>query len=161
PEILIEIPPYRAPSWKALGTKLWMRITGFLKEALPVVLGAVLVVNVLTYFNAFAYVARATAPVIEWLWGMPREAITPLLVGIVRKDMALGMMAPLDLTTKQLVTGSVVLSMFFPCLATLVILFRELGWKDALASLGIMLVSVFIVGGAVNHIWKWIERISN
>ena len=153
PELLIEIPPYRAPSWRALGSKLWMRITGFLKEALPVVLGAVLVVNVLYQFNVFEYIARATAPVVSFLWGLPREAIVPLLVGILRKDVAIGMFAPLYLTTKQLVVGSVILSMFFPCLATLVILFRELGWKDGLKSIGIMLAAVILVGAAINFLW--------
>lgn len=153
PELLIEIPPYRAPSWKALGSKLWMRVTGFLKEALPVVLGAVFVVNILYQLNVFGYIASATAPVVSWLWGMPRESIVPLLVGVLRKDVAIGMFAPLDLTTKQLVTGSVVLSMFFPCLATLVILFRELRWKNALVSIGIMLAAVIVVGAAINFLW--------
>jgi ferrous iron transport protein B len=153
PELLIEIPPYRAPSWRALGSKLWMRITGFLKEALPVVLGAVLVVNVLYHLNVFEYIARATAPVVSFLWGLPKEAIVPLLIGILRKDVAIGMFAPLYLTTKQLVVGSVILSMFFPCLATLVILFRELGWKDGLKSIGIMLAAVIVVGTAINLLW--------
>ncbi|MCK4771600.1 MAG: ferrous iron transport protein B [Candidatus Latescibacteria bacterium] len=153
PELLIEIPPYRAPSWKALGSKLWMRITGFLREALPVVLGAVFVVNILYQFNVFAWLAGATAPVVSFLWGMPDNAIVPLLVGILRKDIAIGMFAPLNLTIQQLVVGSVVLSMFFPCLATLVILFRELKWKDALKSVGIMLAAVIIVGAAINFIW--------
>jgi ferrous iron transport protein B len=153
PELLIEIPPYRAPSWRALGSKLWMRVVGFLKEALPVVLGAVVVVNLLYQFNVFEYVARATAPVVSFLWGLPKEAIVPLLVGILRKDVAIGMFAPLNLTIKQLVIGSVVLSMFFPCIATFVILFRELGLKDALKSIGIMLAAVIVVGAAINLLW--------
>ncbi|TET22202.1 MAG: ferrous iron transport protein B [Candidatus Stahlbacteria bacterium] len=153
PELLIEIPPYRAPSWRALGSKLWMRITGFLKEALPVVLGAVVVVNLLYQFNVFRYIARAAAPVVSFLWGLPKEAIAPLLVGILRKDVAIGMFAPLNLTIKQLVIGSVVLSMFFPCIATFVIMFRELGLKDALKSIGIMLIAVIIVGTAINFLW--------
>ncbi|TKJ43934.1 ferrous iron transporter B [candidate division TA06 bacterium B3_TA06] len=153
PELLIEIPPYRAPSWRALGSKLWMRITGFLKEALPVVLGAVVVVNLLYQFNVFRYIARAAAPVVSFLWGLPKEAIAPLLVGILRKDVAIGMFAPLNLTIKQLVIGSVVLSMFFPCIATFVIMFRELGLKDALKSIGIMFIAVIIVGTAINFLW--------
>lgn len=153
PELLIEIPPYRLPSWKALGSKLWMRTVGFLKEALPVVLGAVLVVNLLYQFNVFSYLAKTTAPVVSFLWGLPEDAIVPLLVGMLRKDVAIGMFAPLSLTTKQLVVGSVVLSMFFPCMATLVILFRELKWKDALKSIGIMLLAVIIVGAAINFLW--------
>lgn len=153
PELLIEIPPYRLPSWKALGSKLWMRTVGFLKEALPVVLGTVLVVNLLYQFKVFTFLAKVSAPVVSFLWGLPQDAIVPLLVGMLRKDVAIGMFAPLSLTTKQLVVGSVVLSMFFPCMATLVILFRELGWKDGLKSILIMLAAVIVVGTAINFIW--------
>lgn len=153
PELLIEIPPYRLPSPGALVSKMWMRIWGFIKEALPVVFIALIAVNLLYQFDLFHYVADATAPVVNFLWGLPKEAIVPLLMGILRKEMGAGMFAPLALTTKQLVVGSVVMSMFFPCIATFVILFKELGWKDALKSIGIMLAAVIVVGAAVNFLW--------
>ncbi|TET50862.1 MAG: ferrous iron transporter B, partial [Dehalococcoidia bacterium] len=47
PELLVEIPPYRLPPWRVIGEKLWLRVSGFIKEALPIVLGTVLVVNIL------------------------------------------------------------------------------------------------------------------
>ncbi|MGD2175475.1 MAG: ferrous iron transporter B, partial [Candidatus Brocadiaceae bacterium] len=46
PEILVDIPPYRFPYWSALLKKLWMRMRGFIKEAVPYVLLGVVVVNV-------------------------------------------------------------------------------------------------------------------
>ena len=49
PELLIEVPPYRIPAWSAMGTKMWSRLLGFIKEALPLVMGTVLIVNVLFY----------------------------------------------------------------------------------------------------------------
>jgi ferrous iron transport protein B len=150
PELLVEIPPYRLPTIRALAGKLWMRIAGFLREALPIVLGAVLAVNLLYLSGAFDVIARAAAPVVESLWGMPREAIVPLLVGMLRKDVAVGMLAPLELTTRQLITGSLVLAMFFPCIATLAVLFRELGLRHGLASIGVMLVAVTVVGSLTN-----------
>ncbi len=150
PELLIEIPPYRVPSFSALCTKLWMRIWGFIREALPIVIGAIFVVNILYYLNVFEYIADITAPVITKLWGLPEEAIVPLLIGILRKDVAIGMFGPLELTTHQLITGSVILSMFFPCIATFVVLLRELKFWDGLKAIGIMLFTVFLVGTAVN-----------
>ena len=152
PELLVEIPPYRLPSIRTLVTKISMRISGFLREALPIIIGAVLVVNILYQFKLFEYLARFAEPVVTRLWGMPKESIVPLLLGILRKDVAIGMFGPLGLTTKQLIVGSVLLSIFFPCIATFVVLFRELGLKDGLKSLGIMLVSVFSVGALLNLI---------
>jgi len=150
PELLIEIPPYRIPSLRSLVSKMWMRIAGFFNEALPIIIGAVFVVNVLYQFKLFEYISRFAAPVVNRLWGMPKESIIPLLVGILRKDVAIGMFAPLEMNTKQLITGSVVLSMLFPCIATFVVLFRELGVKNGLKSLCVMIVSVFLVGSILN-----------
>jgi ferrous iron transport protein B len=152
PELLIEIPPYRIPTFRALGSKLWMRMSGFLREALPIILGVIVVVNILYQFEVLEYIAGAAKPLVTRLWGMPSDAIVPLLVGILRKDIALGMLAPLDLTVKQLVIGSVMLAMFFPCIGSTVVLFRELGIVDALKSLAVMLIATTITGGILNLI---------
>jgi ferrous iron transport protein B len=152
PELLVEIPPYRLPTARALLTKLWIRISGFLREALPIIFGAVLVVNILYQLNTFEALARFAAPLVTRLWGLPRESIVPLLVGMLRKDLALGLFVPLHLSTKQLVIGSVLLAMFFPCLATCVVLFRELGLWGGLKSLGVMLLAVAVTGSTLNLI---------
>jgi ferrous iron transport protein B len=150
PELLVEIPPYRLPPWRAIGEKLWLRILGFIKEALPIVLGSVLVVNILYHLGVFNAIANITAPVLTGLWGLPKETITALIVGFLRKDVAMGMLTPLALTAKQLVISSTVLAMFFPCVATFVILARELGARDLLKAVGIMIASALIVGGLQN-----------
>jgi ferrous iron transport protein B len=150
PELLVEIPPYRLPSPTALAAKLWMRVSGFLREALPIILGAILAVNLLYQLGVFEALAAVAEPVVTRLWGLPREAVVPLLVGILRKDIALGLLAPLALTTKQLVIASVLLAMFFPCVATFVVLFRELGFKGGLKSLGVMFAVVLATGSVLN-----------
>lgn len=152
PELLIEIPPYRLPSWRAMLQKLWMRVYGFLAEAVPIILGAVLVMNILYFFGVFDAIADFTAPVVTGLLGLPKEAVTAIVIGFLRKDVALGMLAPLALTAEQLVIGSVVLTMFFPCIATFVVLLRELGVVNLLKATGIMITAVLAVGGILNLI---------
>jgi len=152
PELLIEIPPYRLPPWRTVLQKLWMRAYGFLREAVPIILAAVLVINILYVLGIFDAIANFTAPVVTGLLGLPKEAVTALVIGFLRKDVALGMLAPLALSAKQLVVGSVVLAMFFPCIATFVVLLRELGVIDMLKSAGIMIVAALLVGGALNLI---------
>jgi len=152
PELLIEIPPYRLPLWRAVLQKLWMRVYGFLKEAVPIILGAVLVINVLYFVGIFDMIANFTAPVITNLLGLPKEAVTAIVIGFLRKDVALGMLAPLGLTAGQLVVGSVVLATFFPCIATFVVLLKELGTVNMLKSTGIMISVALISGGILNLI---------
>ena len=152
PELLIEIPPYRLPPWRAMVQKLWMRVYGFLAEAVPIILGAVLVINILYMLGVFDAIANFTAPVVTGLLGLPKEAVTALVVGFLRKDVALGMLAPLALTAKQLVVGSVVLAMFFPCIATFVVILREIGVVNLLKATGIMITVALVVGGILNLI---------
>jgi ferrous iron transport protein B len=40
--------------------------------------------------------------------------------------------------------------MFFPCIASLVVLLRELGVRDWMKSLGVMLLSVTLIGSLAN-----------
>ena len=150
PELLVEIPPYRLPPWRVIGEKLWLRVSGFVKEALPIVIGTVFVVNILYHLEIFDAIANTAAPVLTGLWGLPKETITALVVGFLRKDVAMGMLAPLALTTKQLVISSTVLAMFFPCIATFVILARELGVRDLLKAVGIMIAAALTMGGLQN-----------
>ncbi len=152
PELLVEIPPYRLPPWRAVGEKLWLRVSGFIKEALPIVLGAVVVVNILYTFGVFDAIADVAAPILTGLWGLPKKSVVAILVGFLRKDVAMGMLASLDLSAGQLVISSTVLAMFFPCVATFVILARELGVRDLFKAIGIMLIAVLIMGGLQNLI---------
>ena len=150
PELIIEIPPYRFPPWRVIGEKLWLRVYSFIKEALPIVLGAVLVINILYMLGVFDFIANITAPVLTGLLGLPKETVVALAIGFLRKDVAVGMLAPLGLTAGQLVISTTVLAMFFPCMATFVILARELGARDMLKATGIMIAAALIVGSLQN-----------
>ncbi len=152
PELLVEIPPYRLPPWRVIGEKLWLRVSGFIKEALPIVLSTVLVVNILYTLGVFDAIANIAAPIVSGLLGLPKETVVALVIGFLRKDVAMGMLAPLALTAKQLVISSTVLAMFFPCVATFVILARELRTRDTLKATAIMVAAALIVGSLQNLI---------
>ena len=152
PEIFLEIPPYRIPYLRGLSKKIWIRITWFLKEAIPFVLLGVLLVNILYTFGIIQFIGRITAPVITKVLGLPAEAVGALIVGFLRKDVAVGMLIPLGLTVKQLIIASVVLAMYFPCVATFTTLVKELGVVDMLKSAGVMIISSLVVGGLLNLI---------
>jgi len=62
----------------------------------------------------------------------------------------MGMLTPLALTAKQLVISSTVLAMLFPCVATFVILARELGVRDLLKAVGVMIVAALVMGSLQN-----------
>jgi ferrous iron transport protein B len=152
PEIFVEIPAYRMPYWRALAKKLWMRIRGFLREAIPFVLLGVLATNILYSIGIIQLIGRLTSPVVTGVLGLPQDAVGALIIGFLRKDVAVGMLLPLGLDLSQLVVASVVLTMYFPCIATFAVLIRELGIADMAKSAAIMISSALIVGGLLNLI---------
>ncbi len=156
PEILIEIPPYRRVLLKALVKKLWIRLSWFFKEAIPYVLLGVLIVNVLYYLKVIDFLSYIFSPFMRKVWGLPPKAISALLIGFLRKDVAVGMLRPLDLSIRQLMVGCIVLTVYFPCVATFMVLVKELGIWDMLKSMGIMVVTAVVVGGLANIIFYFL-----
>jgi ferrous iron transport protein B len=152
PELLIEIPPYRFPPASLVLKKLYLRIKGFLIEAVPIVLLGVLVINLMMFFKIFDSVTGIFAPVVRGLFGLPKEAAIALAVGFLRKDVAAGMLVPLGLNVKQLFIAVTLLALSFPCIATFVVLWKELGLKDFIRAIMIMLGVSFIVGAFLNFV---------
>jgi ferrous iron transport protein B len=129
-----------------------MRLKWFIKEAVPFVLLGVLIANLLYTFGIIQFIGKISAPVINQFLGLPEESAGALIMGFLRKDLAVGMLIPLNMTLKQLIVASVVLSMYFPCVATFAVLLKELGVIDLLKSTLIMILSAFITGGLLNII---------
>lgn len=152
PELILEIPPYRIPSVRTVFAKLWARMKGLFREAVPVIVAAIVIVNILYAMKMFDALTNLTAPIVTNVFGLPKEAVVALVVGFLRKDVAVGMLGTLDLSVKQLVISVTILAISFPCIATFTILAKELGIRGLLQSTAIMLVTMFLVGGALNII---------
>ena len=152
PEFLLEIPPYRFPPIPMLFKKLYFRVKGFLIEAVPVVIIGVMFINILLYIKLFDFVTSISAPIIHGLFGLPKEAVVALVIGFFRKDVAVGMLMPLGLSAKQLFIAATLLAVSFPCIATFVVIWKELGFKDLIKATSIMIVISIIIGTALNFL---------
>ena len=146
PEIFMEVPPYRRPSFQAILKKTWMRIRWFIREAVPFLFLGVLIINALYYVGVLQWVGVILSPAMEFLFGLPGEASTSLVVGFLRKDLAVGMLIPLGMAPLQLVIAVAMLTIYFPCVATFSVLLRELGLKDMFKSTLIMISVALSVG---------------
>ena len=153
-DLLLEVPSFRIPDFITVLKKLWMRVISFLREAIPFMLFGVIIVNFLYTLGIFELMSRGIGPFINNVFGLPQEAVSALLMGFLRKDLAMGLLAPLGLSAKQLVVASTVLAVYFPCIATFVVLIRELGIADMLKSVFIMLVTTIFVGGFINFAFQ-------
>lgn len=151
PELFLDIPPYRTPSLQAVTKKTWMRVRWFLREALPLLFLGVLAASVLDAMGFTVKLASLTAPFMKSWFDLPGEAVPALLSGLLRKELALGMLVPLDLSSAQLTVAVTVFS-FFPCIATFAVMWKELGLRDLMKAAALMIVTAFVVGGALRLI---------
>ena len=146
PEIFLEIPSYRRPSLKVILKKTWMRVRWFLKEAIPFLFAGVLVINILYSVGFLQWLGTVLSPVMQGLFGLPGESGVSMIIGFLRKDLAVGMLLPLGMSPMQLVIATTMLTIYFPCVATFAVLVKELGIKDMLKSAAIMVGTAVTVG---------------
>jgi ferrous iron transport protein B len=152
PEIFLEIPPYRMPNLSSLFKKTFIRIREFLKEAVPYIALGMIVMNFFYLSGLMHFIGEALRPVVSGLLGLPSDAATALIIGFLRKDVGIGMFAPLDMTAAQLVVASVVLAMYFPCVATFMVMLRELGVSGTLKSVALRLVAALLAGTSLHFL---------
>ena len=146
PEIFLEIPSYRRPSFKVVLKKTWMRVRWFLREAIPFLFAGVLVINILYSVGFLQWLGEILSPLMQGLFGLPGKSSISLMVGFLRKDLAVGMLIPLGMNPMQLVIATTMLTVYFPCVATFAVLVKELGIKDMLKSVAIMIGTAVTVG---------------
>ncbi len=149
PELFAEIPRYRKPVWRTTARKTWLRTKSYITDAVPWMLGGVALVNVLYAVGVMQLLARVARPVVTGLWGLPGSAVVALLMGFLRKYVAVGMLLPLGMSAAQLAVAVTVLSIYFPCAATFAVLVKELGVRDMAKAGALMVVVSLIVGGVM------------
>ncbi len=143
----MEVPPLRFPSPRNIWRKTTARMVWYFKEVLPVFLAASVVIWLGRLVGLFPLALSALAVVCRWL-GLPKECSLVFLFGFLRRDYgAAGLhdLAP-NLPTAPLVVAAVTLTIFVPCLAQTVLMFKERGPKVALVIIGVVF-PLAILGG--------------
>jgi ferrous iron transport protein B len=136
PGLIMEMPVYRLPTVKSVINKAWFRVREFIVEAWPVLIVGSLVMSLLNFFNWTNYFNILFRPV-SWVLGLPSQVGVPLIFGVLRKELSLVMlrqaMGGVDLgsvfSPVQMITYSVFVMFYIPCLATLTVLRKELGTR--------------------------------
>ena len=157
PELITDIPPLREPQYGNVSTKLWLRVRGFLTTAVPFVLLGVGVINVLYLGGAIQWLATSLEPVLTGWFGVPKETVPALIAGFLRKDLAVAQLANIGMTPFQTVMSVVMVSIYFPCVATFAMLLKEGRKAGGMArtlggALAVLVVTLFVWGGLLHLI---------
>ncbi len=151
-ELFLEIPPYRRPVFSLLWQKTWLRLKGFLKEAVPLILGGVFLISILEISGVIDLIGKFLGKPLLYLLGLPERTIGVITTGFLRKDVSIALLAPLNLTLKQLVIASIFLTLYLPCLSTFFVMGKELGWENLLKVAAIQLLSGLSVCFILNQV---------
>jgi ferrous iron transport protein B len=155
PGLILEMPPYRVPTARAVINKSWFRIREFTVEALPLIVLGSAVLAALQFFNLTSFFNILLRPV-TWLLGLPAATGVPLIFGILRKELSLVMLGQAlgttdfaaVMTSVQLFTYTVFVVFYMPCVATLSALRRELGRRGMLSIAALTVVLALVAAFA-------------
>lgn len=125
PEIMTDVPPFRLPTATNVNRKLWVKVKGFFTNAIPFVLLGVGLVNLLYLGGAIDWLSNVFEPVFTGWFGIPKETVAPLIAGFLRKDLAVAQLSAIEMSGFQLITSVVIISIYFPCIATFSMIVKE------------------------------------
>lgn len=145
--LLIDLPPMRLPRADNVIRKTVVRSYHFIKEAFPWFAAGSVIVTALLVTGLLDVWTSALAPLTENWLKLPREAATAFVMGMVRRDFGAAGLTALQLTPWQVVVSLVTITLFVPCIAALMVLFKERGWKQAAEIWVGSWVVAFLVGG--------------
>ncbi len=163
---VMEMFPFRRPILHQVMSKTWRRFREFVWDAAPIIVIGSMALGLLYETGIIWRFTDVLAPIVEdWLL-LPAVAGLTLVFAVLRKELALqlllvfaavsvgGAVADIGsfMTTSQIVTYATVNAIYIPCLATIAVLGREIGWRrTALVCLGTIVIAI-IVGGLVAHL---------
>jgi len=159
-DFLLELPPIRRPQLRNVVLKTSARLEWYLQEAVPLFALGTLVLFTLDGTGALEAIRRAGEPVVVHLLGLPREAAEAFLIGFLRRDFGATRLFQMAtdgaLTHAQTVVAMVTVTLFVPCIANAFMIWKERGWRVALAVVAIVFALAFLVGGTVNAVLGWV-----
>ncbi len=83
-----------------------------------------------------------------WL-ELPKEAAAAFIMGIIRRDFGAAGLADMSLTAAQTLVAMVTITLFVPCIAAVLVMFKERNIKEGLILWASSFTVAFLVGGLV------------
>jgi ferrous iron transport protein B len=149
---IMEMTPLRKPKLKSTLMKTWMKSREFVFIAFPLLLLGSAFLGIADSLGLLSIFQNFVEPVSVGLLGLPAFAATALVFGILRKEMALQILAVLAgtanfaavMTPVQIYQFAVITTIYVPCVATIAVLKHELGTKDTVS---IVFFTIFLALG--------------
>jgi ferrous iron transport protein B len=155
-KLLVELPPLRLPVFSNVFMKTLARLEWYIKEVVPLFLLGAALMFFLDKTGTLEWLILVSKPLVTGWLGLPAEASAAFLMGFLRRDFgatglfvmeAQGLLTPL-----QVVVAMVTVTLFIPCIASVLVTGKERGWRTAFGILILVFPLSFLVGGLLYRI---------
>jgi ferrous iron transport protein B len=152
--LIVELPRLRWPSLSNILIKTAARLEWYMREVVPLFILGALAMFILEQLGVLAALIRASKPIITGWLGLPPEASVAFVMGFLRRDFGATGLFMMDsaglLTPRQVVVSMVTITLFVPCIASVLMIAKERGWRTAAAIVTIIFPLAFSIGGLLN-----------
>ena len=160
--LFIDLPPLRLPLVKNVMNKTFSKTKHFIIEATPLFFLGSAIIGILQTSGGLVMIQKAVSPITVKLLHLPPETANIFIMGLLRRDFgAAGLSAmaglngsPAMLSHWQIIVSLVVITLFVPCFASVVVMFKERGWKEAVLIWTGSWICAFTVGTLVSNVLR-------
>jgi ferrous iron transport protein B len=155
-QLLVELPPLRWPIFNNVVLKTLARLEWYVKEVVPLFLLGTAIMFLLDKSSILGWLIHNAEPLVTGWLGLPPEASAAFLMGFLRRDFGAtglfviesqGLLSPL-----QVVVAMVTITLFIPCIASVMVISKERGWRSATGILLVVFPLAFLIGGLLNRL---------
>lgn len=155
PGLVLEIPLIRRPALVPILKKTWLRMKEFLYIAVPLLVVGSIVFGWLDLTGLSRFIEAPMAPITVGILGLPAFTSICLIYGVLRKEMAMEMLAIASgtfifsavMTPVQIFVFCLVVTLYVPCIATFGVIARELSVRWAVGVSIFTIVLALVAGG--------------
>lgn len=157
PQFFMELPPLRMPKPSNVLAKTYTRMVWYFKEVMPlfIIISIFLWLGDIT--GIFDAIVSALVPVVAVL-DLPSTAAPVFLYGFFRRDYGAAGLYDISsgLSMVQLTVAAVTLTLFIPCIAQVMMMWKERGKKVTLGIIAFIFPFAFFVGYILNLILRFL-----
>lgn len=161
PGLIMEMPSLKWPPLRITARQTWFRLKDFVVFAFPIIAAGSVFLYIFDKLGWLAAITTWAAPFTQGVLGLPPVAMVVLVFGVLRKELALIMLATLMhtsnfgavMTAQQMYVFALIVMLYIPCVSTIAALKHEFGARRAtLVSVGEVVLALLL--GAMVH-WGW------
>jgi len=160
PGMILEIPAYHIPSIKVALAKTWLRMKEFIFIAWPLLIVGSTILSLLQYYKMDMLINKIFSPLTSLL-GLPLVVGTTLVFGILRKELSMLMLIQAIGTSNvgavmsatQIMTFTIFVIFYVPCVATIAVLWKEIGSKRTLFTVAFTFILATILATITRFVY--------